>query len=67
MIKKLLLLFLLCAISGFLQAQVPGSDCSSATPLNLVVGGTITTGLQSTAGLGNNYDGTVNCGQAGFY
>jgi len=55
MIRKLLLLFLVAIIPTLIFAQAPGNNCGVATPLALVPGGTISTGLQTTLGLGNTY------------
>ena len=67
MLRKLLLSLLLIISSQVITAQAPGADCTVATPLTLIPGATISTGLQSTLGLGNTYDATVSCGIAGFY
>ena len=52
MLKKLLFIFTLIFSVQFVIAQAPGPDCSSPTTLTLVPGGTLSTGLQSTLGLG---------------
>lgn len=68
MIKKLLFFFTCLISSQLIVAQAPGADSGSATTLTLVQGGTLNTGLQSTSGLTNNYDGTTFCeGVAPFY
>ena len=68
MIRKLLLLFLVALIPTLALAQAPGADCGSATPIALVPGQTISTGLQSTAGLGDNYGVGISCVVgSGFY
>lgn len=68
MIRKLLLVFIIAIIPKLVTAQAPGADCGSATPLALVPGGTISTGLQTTAGLGDNYGVGISCTPgSGFY
>jgi hypothetical protein len=48
MIKKLLFFILLLLTFQLATAQAPGDNCASATPLTLVPGATISTGLQTT-------------------
>ncbi|WP_084205829.1 T9SS sorting signal type C domain-containing protein [Psychroserpens mesophilus] len=67
MIKKLLFFFLLICTTQLTLGQAPGEDCASATPLTLIPGGTLNTGLQSTAGLSNSYTAIPTCvGAAAF-
>ena len=68
MIRKLLLLFLVAIIPTLIFGQAPGADCGSATALALVPGGTISTGLQTTATLGDTYAVGISCTVgSGFY
>ncbi|WCO02203.1 T9SS sorting signal type C domain-containing protein [Psychroserpens ponticola] len=68
MIRKILFFCLLTITTQLSLAQAPGPVAASATPLTLIPGGTVGTGLQSTSGLGTNYDGTTLCGGiAPFY
>lgn len=48
MIKKLLFSILLLLTFQLAIAQAPGDNCASATPLTLIPGGTLSTGLQTT-------------------
>ncbi len=66
MARKLLLFILITIIPKLAQTQAPGVDCGSATPLALVPGGTISTGLQTTTGLGDDY-GVIGCLGTTFY
>ena len=59
MIKKLLFCFLLIFTTQLTLGQAPGVDCASATPLTLIPGGTINTGLQTTSG--NDYTAVPAC------
>ncbi|MEY8848052.1 T9SS sorting signal type C domain-containing protein [Psychroserpens sp. XS_ASV72] len=62
MIRKLQV-FLLCLFIGQTTfSQAPGPDCTSPVPLTLVPGATISTGQQTTQGLGNAYNsGAYTC------
>lgn len=73
MMKKLLSLLVFAFTIPIVFAQAPGATCDPgvATPLTLVPGGVVNTGLQSTAGLGDNYGTTVSSDAcvagSGFY
>lgn len=68
MIKKLLLLLIVAFTPLLMLAQAPGANCGAATPIGLVPGGTVSTGLQSTAGLGDTYGVGISCNTgSGFY
>ena len=56
MIKKILFLFFVVLLPFTSFSQAPGADCSVAVPINLTVGGTVSTGVQTTSGLGDNYN-----------
>ncbi|WP_435413430.1 hypothetical protein, partial [Psychroserpens mesophilus] len=60
MIKKLLFFFLLICTTQLALGQAPGEDCASATPLTLIPGGILDTGLQTT-GLLNSYAAVPVC------
>lgn len=75
MIKKILftIFFVGLYTTAFSQAcgvgGGPGPDCANAAPLNLIPGSTISTGLQSNAGMGNNYpvNTSAMCGVSGLF
>lgn len=69
MIKKILFIIFFIGLYQTAFAQAPGADCTTATPLTLLYGSTMSTGLQSNAGMGNNYPvGTSNaCGVNGLH
>ncbi len=59
MLRKLLFVIAFICSLQFAYTQAPGANSSSPTQLVLSPGNTITTGLQTTVGLGNDYDGAA--------
>ena len=56
MIRKILFFFLLTVTTSQLTlAQAPGNTCATAAPITLAPGTTVSTGLQSNAGTGDDY------------